>query len=109
MSIHKFLKRPVCATLVLCSIAVCTIAFAATLGVDPNQYLDDIKYLASLDMKGRATGSPELEKASAWIAGRFKEFGLRTTLQAFPVTTEAALGKGNQLRVTEAGHTEQLK
>src|SRR6266404_1987236 len=109
MSITKFWKRTACATLVLCSAAVYTIGLAATLGVDPNQYLSDIKFLSSPDMKGRATGSPELEKASAWIASRFKEFGLKTSLQAFPVTTEAALGKGNQLRVTEAGHMEQLK
>src|SRR5712692_2651515 len=104
MNIRKFWKRTACATLVLSSVAL-----AATLGVDPNQYLNDIKFLSSPEMKGRATGSPELEKAAAWIAGRFKEFGLKTTLQAFPVTTEAALGKGNQLRVTEGGNTETFK
>src|ERR1043165_5907958 len=106
MSITKNWKRTgvVCATLVLC-----TVAFSARMAIDPNQYLNDIKFLASPEMKGRATGSPELEKAASWIAGRFKEFGLKTSLQAFPVTTEAALGKGNQLRVTEGGHTELLK
>src|SRR3954447_19289818 len=91
------------------ALAVCSIALAAAAHVDPNQYLNDIKYLASPEMKGRATGSPELEKAATWIAGRFKEFGLKTSLQAFPVTTEATLGKVNQLRVTETGHTELLK
>ena len=57
-----------CATLVLC-----TVAFSARLAIDPNQYLNDIKFLASPEMKGRATGSPELEKAANWIAGRFKD------------------------------------
>src|ERR1700733_9286140 len=91
------------------ALVVCTVEFAATLAIDPNQYLNDIKFLASPEMKGRATGSPELEKAASWIAGRFKEFGLKTSLQPFPVTTEAALGKSNQLRVTEGGHAESLK
>ena len=50
------------------ALAVCSIALAATASIDPNAYLDDIKFLASKEMKGRATGSPELEKAAAWIA-----------------------------------------
>src|SRR5207249_2451143 len=91
------------------ALAVCSIALAATAAIDPNLYLSEIKLLASAEMKGRATGSPELEKAAGWIANRFKEFGLKTNLQAFPVTTEAALGKGNRLRVTGGGHTTSLK
>src|SRR5712672_1037285 len=90
-------------------LAVCSIALAATAAIDSNLYLDDVKFLASKEMKGRATGSPELKKAAGWIAGRFKEFGLKTSLQAFPVTTEAALGKANHLRVSEGGHTASLK
>src|SRR6266566_6040807 len=104
MSIGKLWKTSACAAVVVCSITL-----AATVGVDPNQYLNDVKVLSSPEMKGRATGSPELEKAAAWIAGRFKEFGLKTSLQAFPVTTEASLGKGNQLHVNEGGHAETLK
>ena len=46
------------------------------LTIDPKVYLDDIKYLASDELRGRATGSPELEKAAAFIAGKFREFGL---------------------------------
>ena len=42
-------------------------AFAAP-GVDAQTYLDDIKYLASPQLKGRATPSPELEKAASYIA-----------------------------------------
>src|SRR5436190_11642977 len=104
MIIRKFWVGAACA-----AVLVCSIALAATVAVDPNRYLDDIRFLSSPEMKGRSTGSPELEKAAAWIAGQFKEWGLKTSLQAFPVTTEAVLGKGNQLRVTEAGHAEQLK
>jgi hypothetical protein len=92
------------------ALAVCSLALAANIGtLDPDRYLNDIKFLSSKEMKGRATGSPELEKAAAWIAGRFKEAGLKTDLQAFPATTDATMGKANQLRVTENGHTSSLK
>src|SRR5215510_16293438 len=90
--------------------AVCSLALAASMGtLDADRYLGDIKYLASPAMKGRASGSPELEKAASWIAGRFKDAGLKTEMQAFPVTTDAKLGKGNQLHLTENGHTASLK
>ena len=49
-------------------------ARAAT--IDPARFLDDIKFLASKDMKGRGTGTPELEKAAAFIAAKFRSFGL---------------------------------
>ena len=45
--------------------------------VQPDEYLAHIKYLASPQLKGRATGSPEIEKAAAYIAGQFRSFGLQ--------------------------------
>src|SRR4051794_32260899 len=104
MSTPRVWKGAACA-----AVLVCSVALAATVAVDPNRYLDDVKVLSSPEMKGRATGSPELERAASWIANRFKESGLKTNLQAFPVTTEASLGKGNQLHVSEGGHAETLK
>jgi hypothetical protein len=38
--------------------------------------MDHIKYLASDDLKGRGLGTPELETAANYIAGKFKEYGL---------------------------------
>ncbi|SPE42889.1 Peptidase M28 [Candidatus Sulfopaludibacter sp. SbA3] len=77
------------------------IAFGATASIDPNVYLGEIKFLASQEMRGRATGSPELEKAADFIAGKFREFGLQPVvgtsyLQAFPVTTSGKLGPANR-------------
>jgi len=71
--------------------------------ISPQSYLADVKYLASPELKGRATGSPELEKAAGFIAGQFKSFGLKPPAGksfelAFPVTIGAHLGPGNQLR-----------
>lgn len=71
--------------------------------ISPQSYLADVKFLASPELKGRATGSPELEKAAAFIARQFKSFGLKPPAgksfeQAFPVTIGAHLGTGNQIR-----------
>jgi aminopeptidase YwaD len=74
-------------------IAAC--AFAAD--INPKTYLADVTYLASPELKGRATGSPELEKAAEFISARFKSFGLTPAEQPFPVVTGAHLGPKNSL------------
>ena len=53
-------------------------------------------------MKGRLTGSPELEKAAAYLAAQFKALGIapadgKSYYQRFQVTTRAKLGKANAL------------
>ena len=55
---------------------LCPLALIAA-DVQPDLYLAHIKYLASPQLKGRATGSPEIEKAAAYIAGQFRSFGLQ--------------------------------
>jgi len=37
-----------------------------------------VSYLASDEMHGRRNGSPEMKVAASWIAGKFKEFGVRS-------------------------------
>src|SRR6187399_488164 len=69
---------------------------------DPQRYLAHIKVLASPDMKGRGSGSPELNKAAEYIARQFKAAGLKpidgkSYLQTFNVTSSAHLGKHNSL------------
>src|SRR5258705_13528555 len=86
----------------------------AAADINPEAYLAHVKYLASPEMRGRATGSPELEKAADYIAGQFRAIGLkpvdgRSYFQAFPVTTNARLGRGNQFEYVEAGKTTALK
>jgi len=39
--------------------------------------MEHIKYLASDKLKGRGLGTPELDSAAAYIAGKFKEYGLK--------------------------------
>ncbi len=82
--------------------------------IDPQRFLSHVKYLASPEMRGRATGSPELEKAADYIAGQFRAIGLRpidgkSYFQAFAVTTNAKLGHGNRFEYVEQGKTNTLK
>src|SRR5437870_2097417 len=61
--------------------------------ITPQSYLEHVKYLSSDALKGRATGSPELEKAAGYIADKFKAAGLKPPngkdyLQSFPVVTD---------------------
>lgn len=81
-----------------------TLIYAATPTIDPKLYTDNVKYLASPELRGRATGSPELEKAAQYIAGKFKEFGIKPAdgkqyFQPFPVTTSAKPGPKNSFKV----------
>jgi hypothetical protein len=81
--------------------------------VSPQTYLSEVKYLASPELKGRATGSPELEKAAGYIAGLFKSFGLKPVsgndyLQPFTVTVNAHLGPANSFSAEDAGSAATL-
>ncbi|MGD0777941.1 MAG: M20/M25/M40 family metallo-hydrolase [Candidatus Solibacter sp.] len=103
----KIRKRGLFAGLILAAAA-----FAATATIDPNLYLNEIKFLASPELRGRNTGSPELEKAAAFIERNYRQMGIKPVgksyLQAFPVTTDAALGKANRLQFTEGGRATTL-
>jgi len=90
---------------VLCSFAIAVSAYGASAVIDPNRYLEDVRFLASKNLKGRGTGTPELEKAAAFIAAQFRAFGLEAIdghsyYQAFNVTTHARLGKNNRFEYT---------
>lgn len=82
---------------------ICFPALAGTKGeIDSGRYQKSVKLLSDTKMKGRGTGSPELEKAASWIAGQFKKAGLKPAangsfFQRFSVTTNAKLGKANKL------------
>src|SRR5947209_19746599 len=62
------------------------------------RYLEQVKYLASDEMKGRGDGSPELDKAADYIASQFRLWGLRpmgdsnSYFQNFEITTGAQIG-----------------
>src|SRR5262245_57109021 len=81
--------------------------------ISPQAYLDHVKYLASPELKGRATGSPELEKAATYIASQFQSFGLKpgdgkNFEQAFPAELGAHLGPANALGYRDGGSKQTL-
>jgi hypothetical protein len=68
--------------------------------VAPERIKAHVEYLASPAMKGRGTGTPELNKAANYIANQFKSDGLeplagKSYFQKFRVTVGAELGKQN--------------
>lgn len=77
--------------------------------IQPESYRESVRYLASEPMRGRLTGSPELERAARWIAAQFRRLGLqpppgqRDYFQRFQVTVGARLGKDNRLLESESG------
>ena len=95
--------------------AACTLLWAAESSFDAARYLEHIKFLASPELKGRATGSPELEKAGKYIADQFRADGLLPPagssgyLQPFDVTTSAALGHANRFEVSAGADSQDLE
>jgi aminopeptidase YwaD len=81
-------------------------AFAAD--INPDLYIAHVRYLASPELKGRATGSPQLEKAAHYIAAQFRSFGLNPTELPFPVALGAHLGTKNHLKFKEPTETRSL-
>jgi hypothetical protein len=79
--------------------------------IDPNNYLAHVKFLASPELKGRGSGTPGLEKASAYVLKQFRQDGLqpidgKSFFQPFTVTVNAKLGSRNHLewKAGEAAH-----
>src|SRR5579862_3504920 len=79
-----------------------------------NEYLGYIRYLASPELKGRATGSPELEKAAGFIRDKFRSLKLDpisgdSYYQDFEVTTSAKLGNQNEINYSNGVKKETLR
>ncbi len=82
--------------------------------ISSQRYIEDVRFLSSEALKGRGTGSPELEKAAKYIAQQFRKAGLqpaegKSYLQAFTVSTNSHLGPANRLEYSLAGEQKILK
>ncbi|MGA7991878.1 MAG: M20/M25/M40 family metallo-hydrolase [Thermoanaerobaculia bacterium] len=68
----------------------------------------DVAFLASDDLKGRRAGTPEADRAAAWLVERFKEVGLSPAgpdgawLQPFDFIDGVDLGPKNRLETGTA-------
>jgi hypothetical protein len=87
---------------------------AAAPPVDADRLLDHIRFLASDDLKGRAAGSPGLERAADYIAQQFKDIGLRpggddgTWFQPFQLVAGVTVGAGNSLVISDKSKSVRL-
>jgi len=105
------MKRTNAVSVIAVAALAATFAWSATPAkgkISAESYRDTVKYLSSDQLKGRGTGSPQLEKAASFIAGQFKKSGIppadgKSYYQRFRVTTKAKLGKGNALSYTLNG------
>src|SRR5271169_2468874 len=93
-------------------VALCCCAATTESGAD--EYLGYVKFLASENMRGRATGSPELEKAAEFLREQFKALRLLpiehdSYYQDFEVTTSAKLGPDNQASYTLGDRKKAVK
>jgi len=74
---------------------------AASTPVVSSRWLADVQYLASDGLKGRGSGTPELERAANYIAEQFKQAGLEPLggdyFQPFPAVVGTDLGRDSSL------------
>lgn len=89
-------------------------AWSAAPEFSVDRFISHIKVLSAPEMKGRASGSPELEKAANYIAGEYRAYGLKPVpgfdyLQPFEITTSAKPGTGNRLEINAAGRNRALE
>jgi Zn-dependent M28 family amino/carboxypeptidase len=76
-----------------------------TSSMSAQRYFKHVHFLASDDLKGRGNGTPELQRASEYIANQFRILGLKpagdngTYFQNFQITTGTAYGHGNTITI----------
>lgn len=82
--------------------------------ISPEKLRAHIEYLAGPKLKGRGTGTPELNKASQYIAEQFKRAGLqpiggKSYFQKFQVTVGAKLGSKNNVEFSRGAERTALR
>src|ERR1051325_11022927 len=90
-------------------IVVTGVAAGTSAEIRPEALIGHIKFLASDDMKGRADGSPELDRAADYIAQQFKAYGLQpggdqgSWFQPFELIAGLTIGRDNSLKIDYHG------
>jgi hypothetical protein len=96
------------------SLALALAAAAWGADIDPEAYQAHVRYLASDELKGRASGSPQLEQAAAYIERQFAANGVKSIpgssyQQEFTVDDGARLQGDNRAHFVQAGRQQTLK
>jgi len=86
-----------------------------TAAVTAEDIYQHVRYLASDDLKGRFTATPEARQAAEYIADEFRRYGLKPVgddgsyFQSFPFIAGANLGQQNSLATTVSGQAHLWK
>ena len=79
----------------------------------PDRYMGYVRFLASPELKGRRTGTPECDRAAEYIAEQFKKAGLQpiggSFFQQYEVTAKTGLGKNDALVILGTKKSEPLR
>jgi len=79
------------------------------------EFLEPIKFLSSDELKGRGNGTAELDRAARYIAGHFRQFGLKpggddhSYFQRFSLVVGAKLGSKNAATFAQGTASTPLK
>jgi hypothetical protein len=82
---------------------------ATTAAITADDVYRHVKYLASDELRGRFTGSPEARKAADYIAAEFRRYGLKPVgedgsyFQHFPFVAGVTLGTDNRFEAKVGG------
>ena len=102
-------QRPV----LLSAIAVFSAAAATVTNHDGRRWWSYVQYLASDQMRGRDTGSPEHRKAAGWVAAQFEKAGLEPAgtqgyLQPVKLISRRVLQDQSTLALVRNGKAEPM-
>ena len=96
-------------------VAVCGLGLAAAEApaISTDNLRTHLQFLSSDEMRGRANGSPELERAAEYIAEQFEDAGLRPGgvdgwFQPFEVVAGLNVGPGNELSHQRPGQDREV-
>ncbi len=78
--------------------------------ITSDEIFHHISYLASDELEGRMTGTPELYKAADYLKKEFESYGLKpfydgSYFQEFPFIKKIELGKNNKLTISRGKET----
>ena len=108
----KRLERYLSAVWIL--IAVVLPAQATTGSISAERLERHVRYLASPELKGRLTGTPECDRAARYVADEFNAYGLLpagdggTFFQVYPFVAGTHPGPDNRLEVVEKDGASRL-
>jgi len=102
------MKKVILLVLIIASVTNSYAQLKKELAVNAPELKEWITYLASDEMKGRANGSPEMETAAYWIAGKFAEYGVKPVspdsgyIQAYSFTSrQQTIAERNVIGIIE--------